>query len=115
VRNQATSYTNRIRCEARKERLRAVLRAIEAEVGRRRVDPAVCALDLLLYGSRVDAEQRLPRPKLFTLPFVLGPLAEIEPELAHPLTGETARVARQAVGPAALAALENVGSVRALG
>ena len=41
---------------------------------RARADPAVCELDLdlLLYGARVDAERRLPRPGLFRLPFVLG-------------------------------------------
>jgi 2-amino-4-hydroxy-6-hydroxymethyldihydropteridine diphosphokinase len=94
--------------------LRDALRAIEVAAGRRRVDPAVCELDLdlLLYGACVDASARLPRPKLFTLPFVLGPLAEIEPELAHPVTGEIARAARQA---APRAVLENLGSVRALG
>lgn len=97
--------------------LRDALLAIEVAAGRRRVDPAVCELDLdlLLYGGCVDAAERVPRPGAFTLPFVLGPLAEIEPGLAHPLTGETARAARQAAGPEALAALENLGSVRALG
>jgi len=96
--------------------LRDALHAIEAEAGRRRLDPAACELDLdlLLYGVRVDAGERLPRPKLFTLPFVLGPLAELAPELAHPLTGESARAARQAAGPAALAALEKLGPVRSL-
>ncbi|HJR69152.1 MAG TPA: 2-amino-4-hydroxy-6-hydroxymethyldihydropteridine diphosphokinase [Gammaproteobacteria bacterium] len=97
--------------------LRDALCTIEAAAGRRRIDPAVCELDLdlLLYGLRVDAGERLPRPGLFTLPFVLGPLAELAPELAHPVTGETARAAQQAAGPAALAGLENLGSVRALG
>ena len=70
--------------------LRDELRAIEALAGRTRVDPAVCELDLdlLLYGSRVDAERRVPRPGLLTLPFVCVPLAELAPELAHPVTGE---------------------------
>jgi 2-amino-4-hydroxy-6-hydroxymethyldihydropteridine diphosphokinase len=75
--------------------LRAELQAIEALAGRRRLDPAVCELDLdlLLYGMRVDAQRRIPRPGLFTVPFLLAPLAEIAPELAHPVTGE--RVAYQ--------------------
>jgi 2-amino-4-hydroxy-6-hydroxymethyldihydropteridine diphosphokinase len=96
--------------------LRDALRAIEAAAGRRRVDPAVCELDLdlLLYGLCVDAAERLPRPLLFTLPFVLGPLAELEPELVHPVTGETARAARQTAAPARPAAVENLGPVRAL-
>ena len=70
--------------------LRAELRAIEALAGRVRADPAVCELDLdvLLYGGRVDAERRLPRPGLFRLPFVLVPLVELAPDLVHPVTGE---------------------------
>ena len=69
--------------------LRRELAAIETAVGRTRVDPTVCRLDLdlLFYGCRVDAEQRLPRDGAFTLPFVLAPLVEVRPELPHPLTG----------------------------
>ena len=44
-------------------------------------------LDLLLYGSRVDAARRLPRADVLEYPFVLAPLAEIAPRLAHPVTG----------------------------
>ena len=70
--------------------LRAELRAIETLAGRSRAHPAVCELDLdlLLYGRRVDAAQRLPRPGLLLLPFVLVPLAELAPQLVHPVTGE---------------------------
>ena len=70
--------------------LRDELRAIEALAGRTRVDAAICELDLdlLLYGSRVDAARRLPRPGLLTLSFVRVPLAELAPELVHPVTGE---------------------------
>jgi 2-amino-4-hydroxy-6-hydroxymethyldihydropteridine diphosphokinase len=70
--------------------LRDELRAIEALAGRTRVDAAICELDLdlLLYGSRVDAVRRLPRPGLLTLSFVRVPLAELAPELVHPVTGE---------------------------
>jgi 2-amino-4-hydroxy-6-hydroxymethyldihydropteridine diphosphokinase len=70
--------------------LREELRAIEAFGGRTRADAAVCELDLdlLLYGCRVDAGRRLPRPGLLTLPFVRVPLAELAPLLTHPVTGE---------------------------
>jgi 2-amino-4-hydroxy-6-hydroxymethyldihydropteridine diphosphokinase len=70
--------------------LRDELRAIEALAGRTRADAAVCELDLdlLLYGCRVDADLRLPRPGLLSLPFVLAPLAELAPDLKHPVTGE---------------------------
>jgi 2-amino-4-hydroxy-6-hydroxymethyldihydropteridine diphosphokinase len=70
--------------------LRKELAAIESLAGRTRGDAAITELDLdlLLYGSRVDAERRLPRPGLLTLPFVVVPLAELAPQLAHPVTGE---------------------------
>jgi len=72
------------------EVLRGELREIEALAGRTRLDAAVCELDLdlLLYGCRVDPDQRLPRPGLLTLPFVLVPLAGLAPKLVHPVTGE---------------------------
>ena len=84
--NLAVAFSTEVSVDA----LRDELRAIEALAGRSRADPAVCELDLdlLLYGRRVDAVQRLPRPGLLTLPFVLVPLAELAPELAHPVTGE---------------------------
>ena len=92
--------------------LRDELRAIEALAGRDRSDRAVCALDLdlLLYGRRVDAQLRLPRPGLFTLPFVLGPFAELAPDLAHPVTGVKCGVAWTELRSDALA---NLGALRA--
>jgi 2-amino-4-hydroxy-6-hydroxymethyldihydropteridine diphosphokinase len=75
--------------------LERTLRALEAAAGRQRTDPAVCVLDLdlLLYGERVDATQRLPRPGAFMLPFVVAPLAELAPGLVHPVSGERAAAA----------------------
>ena len=95
-----------LRTELAVDSLCEELRAIETLAGRARIrscnsctppslaatraDAAVCELDLdlLLYGSRVDAERRLPRPGVLTLPFVRVPLAELAPKLAHPITGE---------------------------
>ncbi len=76
--------------DAEVDPLRADLAAIETATGRTRDDARICRLDLdlLAYGERVDAAQRLPRPGLYSLPFVLVPLAEIAPRLVHPLTGE---------------------------
>jgi 2-amino-4-hydroxy-6-hydroxymethyldihydropteridine diphosphokinase len=93
--------------------VRDALRAVEALAGRSRLDPAVCALDLdlLLYGSRVDATRRLPRPGLFSAPFVLGPLAEIAPELVHPVTGERCRAVWRAAEDDTL---DDVGALSAL-
>ena len=95
------------------EVLRDELRAIEALAGRSRTDPAVVELDLdlLLYGRRVDAERRLPRPALFALPFTLVPLAELAPDFTHPVTGQSCRNAlRERAG----GSLENLGSLQAL-
>ena len=50
-------------------------------------------LDLLLFGSRVDAARRLPRADVLEYPFVLAPLAEIAPDLVHPVTGIPLRLA----------------------
>jgi len=79
--------------------VRDELRAIEALAGRTRADAAVCELDLdlLLYGSRVDAARKLPRPGLLAAPFVVVPLAELAPALAHPVTGELPADAAAAV------------------
>ena len=45
-------------------------------------------LDLLLYGSMVDPDRKLPRPDILRYAFVLGPLAELAPALVHPVTGQ---------------------------
>ena len=95
------------------DHLRDELRHIEALAGRTRADPAVVALDLdlLLYGARVDALARLPRPGLLTTAFVLVPLAELAPELAEPLTGEIYAAARLRIDGAGV---ENLGALDAL-
>lgn len=68
----------------------ARLRAIETQCGRPRYAPKWASrtmdLDVLLYGDRVEktAEYTLPRPDLLKRPYMLGPLAEIAPEVVHP-------------------------------
>jgi 2-amino-4-hydroxy-6-hydroxymethyldihydropteridine diphosphokinase len=104
----AADYLNLVvalQTELAVDSVREQLQAIETLAGRARIRSSVCELDLdlLAYGRRVDAERRLPRPGLFVLPFVLVPLAELAPELEHPVTGERCgTVARQAArGPLA--------------
>ncbi len=47
-------------------------------------------IDLLLYNDLiVDEPIRLPRPDVLRFSFVLGPLAEIAPELQHPETRQS--------------------------
>ena len=57
--------------------------------------PRALDIDILLYGRAVlDAPGlTLPHPRMMERPFVLRPLAEISPGLAHPVTGETVRSA----------------------
>jgi 2-amino-4-hydroxy-6-hydroxymethyldihydropteridine diphosphokinase len=50
-------------------------------------------VDLLLYGDRLIDEPPLhiPRSDILEYAFVLGPLAELAPDLVHPQTGQTIR------------------------
>ena len=90
------------------------LASIETAIGRTRADPRVCRLDLdlLAYGLRVDAVRRIPRPGLYSLPFVLVPLADVAPQLTHPLTGE--RCSAALVAAPRSPELERLGALAAL-
>lgn len=73
-----------------------VCREVEQSLGRdpdHRDGPRTIDLDILLYGSRLIDEPGLivPHPRLHLRRFVLAPLAELEPELRHPLLNTTAR------------------------
>jgi len=47
-------------------------------------------VDLLLYGDLVrGGDPTLPREDIEKYGFVLGPMAEVAPELRHPVTGKT--------------------------
>jgi 2-amino-4-hydroxy-6-hydroxymethyldihydropteridine diphosphokinase len=54
-----------------------------------RFGPRTLDLDLLMYGQRIDPARRIPRDDVTRYPFVLGPLAEIAPDLRHPVSGAT--------------------------
>ena len=74
---------------ALQERLKAVERAAGREPGAPQWGPRALDLDLLLYGdlTGLHAGRTLPHPDLATRAWVLGPLAELAPDLAHPLSG----------------------------
>ena len=73
----------------------ARLHAIETQCGRPRYAPKWASrtmdLDVLLFGDRVEktADYTLPRPDLLKRPYMLGPMAEIAPEVVHPVAGKT--------------------------
>jgi 2-amino-4-hydroxy-6-hydroxymethyldihydropteridine diphosphokinase len=75
--------------------LRALL-GIELELGRRRMvfrGPRTLDLDILFYGSSVicTRELEVPHPRLEKRRFVLVPLAELAPDLRHPVSHKTVR------------------------
>jgi 2-amino-4-hydroxy-6-hydroxymethyldihydropteridine diphosphokinase len=71
-----------------------LLHGVETEFGRMRSAPNAARtldIDLLDYDGRVVAEGlALPHPRLADRSFVLVPLAEIEPNWTHPITGQGA-------------------------
>lgn len=78
------------------ERLLARLLAVEQRLGRRREGaiakgPRPIDLDLLLFGQRVMTTEllTLPHAAMHRRRFVLVPLAQIAPEVVHPLARRT--------------------------
>lgn len=56
-----------------------------------RYSPRTLDVDILMYGDLVisDGPIRIPRSDILKYSFVLGPLAEIAPNLQHPETGKS--------------------------
>jgi 2-amino-4-hydroxy-6-hydroxymethyldihydropteridine diphosphokinase len=85
--------------------------AIEARLGRVRTVPKgarTIDIDLLLVDDLVVDETRngialtLPHPRLDLRGFVLAPMAEIAPELAHPVSGRTMKELFEALNDSSL-------------
>lgn len=84
----------------------AELLAIETRLGRTRSfknAPRTLDLDLLFYGDAVSPDKGLllPHPRLHERAFVLVPLADIAPELIHPISGSSVAALRDALPDAA--------------
>jgi len=80
------------------------LKSIEEKLGRRPSFPNApreIDLDILLYGDSVIEQMDLfvPHPRLHTRAFMLVPLMELNPELAHPALHKTIREMLEELGP----------------
>jgi len=79
------------------ERVIDELRRIESLCGRAsnapKWAPRSMDLDILLFGDLVATlpSATLPRPDLLKRPYMLGPLADIAPELLHPVSKKSIR------------------------
>jgi len=87
---------------------------IEQEMGRRRTQlkgPRTLDLDILLFGQSVISipELVVPHPAMHERRFVLEPLAEIAPEVRHPVFKRTMRELRDAAAQQPQQAIKKLG------
>lgn len=87
--------------------LLAICQEIESALGRdtsARGGPRTMDLDLLFYGTRVITQPGLavPHPRLHERRFVLAPLAELAPELLHPVLHRPVQALLQGLTDAAV-------------
>lgn len=75
--------------------LLSIFKRIERQQGRlskaERWSPRPVDLDLLLYGDRIlqDAALTIPHPRMHQRRFVLEPLAQLAPDVMHPIARKT--------------------------
>ena len=78
------------------EMLIAQLKKIEVELGRAKkalkFAPRSIDLDLLLYDQCIDQTINLPRAEITKNAFVLKPLADLAPQLKHPVLNKTYQI-----------------------
>ena len=83
------------------EGLLTLAKGIESKMGRtgKSGEPRPIDIDILLYNDIVEdtPELVIPHPRMTRRAFVLVPLAEIAPDLVHPVADKTIRELKQAI------------------
>ncbi len=89
--NLAAAFDTALAPEALVTRLHEIETACGRTRGPEKFAPRTLDIDLLLYGDLVMASDDLvlPRPEILQHAFVLRPLAELSPELLHPVAGRS--------------------------
>lgn len=82
--------------ELKPQQLMGAILRIEREMGRQRTrskGPRTIDIDILLYGDVVvdSPEVTIPHPAMHERRFVLEPMAEIAPDVRHPVLRKTVR------------------------
>ncbi len=89
--NLVVGFTTRLALPELLESLHAVEALCGRERGAPKYEPRRMDLDVLLYGDVVGEfpGAKLPRPDLLRRAFMLGPLADLAPQVVHPTLGVT--------------------------
>jgi len=87
--NLVVGFETQLPPRAVQSQLREIESLCERPPGAPKWAPRAMDLDMLLYGDEIcaDPQLMLPRPDLLKRAYMLGPLAEIAPELRHPSAG----------------------------
>ena len=91
---EGEDFLNAVACvetDTEAEVIGSALNEIHEIAGRERGSPDFASrtldIDLLLYGDEIIPALRVPRADILEYSFVLCPLADLAPDLEHPVTG----------------------------